>query len=138
MTALRHPRVIAPWSAREMAPSFVVAQAALTCTTIPALTFRRLPSPLWAAATSRRFSPSFPISQWDGRTTPAGCKSALFGKHNVQHLIKRKIPRDNAHGRVFQTELPDNQTLTVQGCIASCSSKNFSLAGLEYSVQCCT
>ncbi|KAN0105464.1 copper radical oxidase [Russula decolorans] len=43
---------------------------------------------------------------------------------------------DNAHGRVFQTEFPDNQTLTVEACIASCSSQNFSLAGLEYSVQC--
>ncbi|KAF8468573.1 WSC domain-containing protein [Russula ochroleuca] len=43
---------------------------------------------------------------------------------------------DNAHGRVFQTEFPDNQMLTVQGCAALCSSKNFSLAGLEYSVQC--
>lgn len=57
---------------------------------------------------------------------------------NIQQLIKREIPRDNAHGRVFQTELPDNQMLTVQGCIALCSSENFSLAGLEYSVQCCT
>jgi hypothetical protein len=58
--------------------------------------------------------------------------------HNLQHLIKPEILRDNAHGRVFQTEFPDNQMLTVQGCAALCSSKNFSLAGLEYSVQCCT
>lgn len=45
--------------------------------------------------------------------------------------------RDNAHGRVFQTELPDNSALTVESCIASCSSQGFTLAGLEYSVQCC-
>ncbi|KAH9958446.1 copper radical oxidase [Russula dissimulans] len=43
---------------------------------------------------------------------------------------------DNAHGRIFQTKLPDNQALTVKNCIASCSSQGFTLAGLEYSVQC--
>ena len=53
-------------------------------------------------------------------------------------LIKKmEISRDNAHGRIFQTELPDNQALTVESCIASCSSQGFSIAGLEYSVQCC-
>ncbi len=50
---------------------------------------------------------------------------------------KQEISRDNAHGRILQTELPDNQTLTVQSCIASCSSQNFTLAGLEFGVQCC-
>ncbi|KAH9987623.1 copper radical oxidase [Russula compacta] len=43
---------------------------------------------------------------------------------------------DNANGRILQTELPDNQALTVENCIASCSSQNFSLAGLEFSIQC--
>ncbi|KAH9979503.1 copper radical oxidase [Lactifluus volemus] len=43
---------------------------------------------------------------------------------------------DNANGRILQTELPDNQALTVQNCIASCASQNFPLAGLESSVQC--
>jgi len=38
VTPLRHPWLIVPWSAPEMAPSFVVAQAALTCTIIPAPT----------------------------------------------------------------------------------------------------
>ena len=138
MTALRHPRVIAPWSALEIVPSSVVAQTASTCITILAQTFRRLPFPLWMEAGGHRSFPSFPIFKWDGRTTLAGCKLALFDMGNIQQLIKREIPRDNAHGRVFQTELPDNQMLTVQGCIALCSSENFSLAGLEYSVQCCT
>jgi len=43
---------------------------------------------------------------------------------------------DNANGRVLQTELPDNQALTVENCIASCSAQGFTLAGLEFSVQC--
>ncbi|OBZ73298.1 putative fungistatic metabolite [Grifola frondosa] len=43
---------------------------------------------------------------------------------------------DNAFGRIFQTELPDNQGLTVESCITSCAAQNFTLAGAEYSVQC--
>ncbi|KAI0058608.1 copper radical oxidase [Artomyces pyxidatus] len=43
---------------------------------------------------------------------------------------------DNAHGRIFSTELPDNQNLTVENCIASCASQNFTLSGVEFSVQC--
>ncbi|KAI0294118.1 galactose oxidase [Multifurca ochricompacta] len=43
---------------------------------------------------------------------------------------------DNAHGRVFQNELPDNQNLTVESCVASCAGQNFTLAGLEFGVQC--
>ena len=48
-----------------------------------------------------------------------------------------EFPRDNAFGRIMMTQLPDNQNVTVQSCIASCDAQNFTLAGLEYSVQCC-
>ncbi|KAI0667510.1 hypothetical protein C8Q78DRAFT_1105323 [Trametes maxima] len=43
---------------------------------------------------------------------------------------------DNAFGRVMSTQLPDNQGVTVESCIASCESQNFTLAGLEFGVQC--
>ncbi|KAI0641646.1 hypothetical protein C8Q79DRAFT_918971 [Trametes meyenii] len=43
---------------------------------------------------------------------------------------------DNAFGRVMSTQLPDNQAVTVESCIASCQSQNFTLAGLEFGVQC--
>ncbi|KZT03065.1 copper radical oxidase [Laetiporus sulphureus 93-53] len=43
---------------------------------------------------------------------------------------------DDAYGRVMANELPDNQYLTVESCIASCAGQNYTLAGLEYSVQC--
>jgi hypothetical protein len=75
MAALRQPQVIVPWSVLEIAPSFVVVQVALLCTTIPVPTFHL---GIEAAAMSRQFSPSFPISKWDGHTTPAGCKLPLL------------------------------------------------------------
>jgi hypothetical protein len=43
---------------------------------------------------------------------------------------------DNQNGRVLTTELPDNPNVTVEACIASCQSQNFTVAGLEWSVQC--
>jgi hypothetical protein len=75
MAALRQPQMNAPWSALEIAPSFVEVQTALMCTTIPVPTFRL---GIEAATMGRQFSPSFPISKWDGHTTPVGCKLPLL------------------------------------------------------------
>ncbi|KAI0697984.1 copper radical oxidase [Cytidiella melzeri] len=43
---------------------------------------------------------------------------------------------DNAFGRIFNTEIPDNQNLTIQGCVETCVSQNFTVAGTEFGVQC--
>ncbi|KAI0808290.1 hypothetical protein C8Q74DRAFT_1189458 [Fomes fomentarius] len=43
---------------------------------------------------------------------------------------------DNAFGRIMTTQLDDNQQTTVESCIASCAAKRFTLAGLEFGVQC--
>ncbi|KAI0086860.1 copper radical oxidase [Irpex rosettiformis] len=43
---------------------------------------------------------------------------------------------DNAFGRIFSTELPDNQNLTVESCVTSCSGQNFNVSGVEFGVQC--
>ncbi|RPD57308.1 copper radical oxidase [Lentinus tigrinus ALCF2SS1-7] len=43
---------------------------------------------------------------------------------------------DNAFGRVMATELDDNQGLTVESCIAACSARGNTLAGMEFGVQC--
>ena len=45
--------------------------------------------------------------------------------------------RDNAHGRVFESQSANNTNLTVESCIAACKSNGFTLAGLEYAAQCC-
>ncbi|KAK1231928.1 hypothetical protein PQX77_004947 [Marasmius sp. AFHP31] len=43
---------------------------------------------------------------------------------------------DNAHGRIFETVIPASATNTVQSCISACSSKNFTVAGMEYGQEC--
>ncbi|KIP01605.1 hypothetical protein PHLGIDRAFT_123209, partial [Phlebiopsis gigantea 11061_1 CR5-6] len=43
---------------------------------------------------------------------------------------------DNAHGRIFALELPDNSGLTIQSCITSCAAQGFTVAGAEFGVQC--
>ena len=44
---------------------------------------------------------------------------------------------DNMNGRVLATEKPDDDTLTVETCVNFCNDQNFTLAGMEFGVQCC-
>ena len=43
---------------------------------------------------------------------------------------------DQAQGRIMMNEQSDNQQLTVESCVQSCTGLGYSVAGLEYSVQC--
>lgn len=45
--------------------------------------------------------------------------------------------RDDAHGRVLSDEIPDSVNMTVELCVGLCNTANFTLAGLEFGVQCC-
>ncbi|KAL4076636.1 glyoxal oxidase [Scleroderma yunnanense] len=61
---------------------------------------------------------------------PAPVKSGLAGNWTYGGCYV-----DNVNGRVLGNEL-DNSTMTVESCIAYCSSSNFTIAGIEYSTQC--
>jgi len=43
---------------------------------------------------------------------------------------------DNANGRIFPKIFDDNSALTTAGCTEACSALNYTVAGLEWSVQC--
>ncbi|KAF7933528.1 uncharacterized protein EAE98_003237 [Botrytis deweyae] len=43
---------------------------------------------------------------------------------------------DGAQGRVLTYQQPDNQNLTVETCVATCSGLNYIVAGMEYSSEC--
>lgn len=43
---------------------------------------------------------------------------------------------NSASGRTLAYAQPDNKALTVESCIATCSSLGYSIAGMEYSTQC--
>lgn len=44
---------------------------------------------------------------------------------------------DNSQGgRALAAQQPDSKTLTVESCIATCSSLGYSVSGVEYGVQC--
>lgn len=58
------------------------------------------------------------------------CKSPSL---TLAHYATDQKHSDNANGRVFANELPDNSALTVESCINSCASQGFSVAGMEYS-----
>jgi hypothetical protein len=43
---------------------------------------------------------------------------------------------DNANGRILAYSQPDDSSLTIESCIATCIGLGYSVAGAEYSVQC--
>jgi hypothetical protein len=46
-----------------------------------------------------------------------------------------KLNSDNAYGRIFTTELDDDNTMTAQSCAAKCASENYTISGAEYGTQ---
>lgn len=43
---------------------------------------------------------------------------------------------DGANGRILSNQQPDNQDLTQQSCVETCANAGYTIAGMEYSVQC--
>jgi len=43
---------------------------------------------------------------------------------------------DNVDGRIMRYEQPDNDELTVESCISACIGLDYTVAGIEYGVQC--
>jgi len=43
---------------------------------------------------------------------------------------------DGANGRILLNQQNDNQDLTIESCINTCAGLGYSVAGMEYSVQC--
>jgi len=43
---------------------------------------------------------------------------------------------EGAEGRILNEQQPDSQNLTIQSCVETCVSLNYTIAGLEYSAQC--
>jgi hypothetical protein len=43
---------------------------------------------------------------------------------------------DDTQARILPVQQPDSSSLTVEGCINTCSALGYSTAGVEYSVQC--
>jgi hypothetical protein len=43
---------------------------------------------------------------------------------------------DGVSGRILENQQPDNQALTQQSCVEACANAGYTIAGMEYSVQC--
>lgn len=73
-----------------------------------------------------------------GQTTSAlPTPSSSVNASSIFPFVYEGCYTDNsANGRALQYQQPDNSTLTVESCIALCSSQGYSIAGMEYSQQC--
>lgn len=43
---------------------------------------------------------------------------------------------DGLNGRILNHQQPDNQALTQQSCVAACVAAGYTIAGVEYGIQC--
>ena len=43
---------------------------------------------------------------------------------------------DGLNGRILTNQQPDNQALTQQSCVEACAAAGYTIAGMEWSVQC--
>jgi hypothetical protein len=43
---------------------------------------------------------------------------------------------DGVNGRILSHQEPDNQALTQESCVAACAAAGYTIAAMEYSVQC--
>lgn len=43
---------------------------------------------------------------------------------------------DNLDGRILSVQQPDNQQLTIESCVNACIGAGYTVAGMEYSIQC--
>ena len=68
-----------------------------------------------------------------GSPTPSGSvNSTAILPFKYQGCYSDNSP----NGRTLQYQQPDNNTLTVESCIAMCSSQGYTIAGMEYADQC--
>ncbi|PVH95878.1 copper radical oxidase [Periconia macrospinosa] len=43
---------------------------------------------------------------------------------------------DNANGRIMNHQQPDDSKMTLESCITACAQQGYTVAGMQYSVQC--
>jgi hypothetical protein len=65
---------------------------------------------------------------------PVGLTTAATCTYYPRHIIPlaNNAFRDNANGRIFSYQAPDNQNLTVELCVSQCDKLGYSISGVEY------
>jgi hypothetical protein len=129
VSLLRHPWLIVPCSAPEMAPSFVVVATALTCTTIPVPTKVVPPQALCRQQTFLEI----------GSIPDAWRAYALHSQVSVTTLRLLTLIHSEPGGtsRVFPYQIMFPQNNSVQSCLTQCSTFGYPAAGMENGDECC-
>lgn len=70
-------------------------------------------------------------------TTPTAKPSGSVNETAILPFVYQGCYTDNSpNGRTLTQQKPDNDTLTVETCIAMCSAEGYNIAGMEYGKQC--
>jgi hypothetical protein len=80
---------------------------------------------------------SHPDCRLPGSTLNAICECDLMRVGFALTEPNQSATSDNSHGRVFENQVPPDKMLTVESCISACQHANLTVAGLEFSTECC-
>ncbi|KAK3075865.1 hypothetical protein LTR53_000438 [Teratosphaeriaceae sp. CCFEE 6253] len=71
-----------------------------------------------------------------GGTTPSPTPSSSVNSSAIAPFAYQGCYTEGNGGRAILYQQPDYQSMTVESCIAECSSLGYTIAGMEYSAQC--
>lgn len=71
-----------------------------------------------------------------GGTTPTPTPSSSVNATAILPWKYQGCYAEPSAGRALTYQNPDNKTLTVESCIAMCTAGGYTIAGMEYGVQC--
>lgn len=90
------------------------------------------------STTSKAISTTTPVSSTKATSTTATAPAATpsGGTNSTTFKYQGCYTDNDANGRSLTAQQPDSQKMTVESCIAQCSSLGYHIAGLQYSSQC--
>jgi len=71
-----------------------------------------------------------------GGPTPTPTPSSSVNASAILPWTYQGCYAEPSAGRALSYQNPDNKTLTVESCIAMCTAGGYTIAGMEYGVQC--
>ena len=108
--------------------------AKASSTVIPSTTSKTTSSS--AVPTTAAASTTKPASTTASPTSAAPTTSASTAAGLPSGWAYKGCYIDGANGRDLPYQFPDNSSLTVESCVAACYQRGYSVAAMEYSVQC--
>lgn len=81
-------------------------------------------------------APSSPASSVTSATSGSPTSPSVPSSPPIAGFTYQGCYIDGVKGRILNHQQPDNQQLTRENCVATCAAGGYTIAGVEYAVQC--